>query len=802
MASVDYNARVRKARQNGYSDAEIIAYLAKTDPKVKAAITSGYKPSEIIKFIAPSKAAPRTRGTGISAVDTAIDNAYEVLMGIPEGAYNLAAMVTDPISGMIFGEDAVKQAQAQRRAITDKASRTYVSQPRPLARNLGQSIAPGAAVSRTAALAAPVVSKIPVVGDAAAQILNATARGGIGVKGTSVPKTVGLKVVGGGTSGASTAALMGEDPVEGALYGAGIPVLGTVFKKLVGGGVDLFRMSKVKAGKILRDALGKDVEAAKAAFAQLSPDDQRLAQQVLIDAGVEPSPFFGVGKIVADQIDPDTPARILKQQEAARNARLAGISGGADATAQRAAAEAGRREVSTATGPARDAALARANVAGTTVPAAETLANAARQRADEMTASGFVPRMRGLEDRSRGQIDAAFQNPEFFTQGGPINRTGAIAEGAGQRADNAINAQIGLRDVARDMEDVVADLAAEGMQPLRVAPIVQQLRSMAGQPGTRADELQRGTLRGLADKLQGLADNNGVIDARDLYQIRKTGLNDIVDTLLSGRQPGSGTKERTASLLTSARAMIDDAIEGSGGKNWKDYLARTRQGFETVNRQKLAGQGAQLAKDSPDEFIALMRGDRPKMVEDVMGTGQFDIAGMALADPRRYNAMKMSANELENLNRMTELQSRGETAGGNLLFKEQPSFLSRGIRSVIGAKFPSVAYAGQGLNQTQRALMAPEVQKQLATAYESGPNMAKAMNEFPTATRVSEQVQQISPTARNVMAQQFASPPTIGSEFGFPEIDPDSGEPLVDIDFSEGYPVPIYGRISRNMMRR
>jgi hypothetical protein len=802
MASVDYNARVRKARQNVYSDAEIIAYLAKTDPKVKAAITSGYKPSEIIKFIAPSKAAPRTRGTGISAVDTAIDNAYEVLMGIPEGAYNLAAMVTDPISGMIFGEDAVKQAQAQRRAITDKASRTYVSKPRPLARNLGQSIAPGAAVTSTTKVLAPLASKLPVVGDAAAQILNATARGGIGVKGTSVPKTVGLKVVGGGTSGASTAALMGEDPVEGALYGAGIPVLGTVFKKLVGGGVDLFRMSKVKAGKILRDALGKDVEAAKAAFAQLSPNDQRLAQQVLIDAGVEPSPFFGVGKIVADQIDPDTPARILKQQETARNARLADISGGADATAQRAAAEAGRREVSTATGPARDAALARANVAGTTVPAAETLANAARQRADEMTASGFVPRMRGLEDRSRGQIDAAFQNPEFFTQGGPINRTGAIAEGAGQRADNAINAQIGLRDVARDMEDVVADLAAEGMQPLRVGPIVQQLRSMAGQPGTRADELQRGTLRGLADKLQGLADNNGVIDARDLYQIRKTGLNDIVDTLLSGRQPGSGTKERTASLLTSARAMIDDAIEGSGGKDWKDYLVRTRQGFETVNRQKLAGEGAQLAKKSPNEFIDLMKGDRDDIVEGAMGTGQFDIAGMALADPRRYNAMKMSADELQNLNRMTELQSRGETAGGNLLFKEQPSFLSRGIRSVIGAKFPSVAYAGQGLNQTQRALMAPEVQKQLATAYESGPNMARAMNEFPTATRVSEQVQQISPTARNVMAQQFASPPTIGSEFGFPEIDPDSGEPLVDIDFSEGYPVPIYGRISRNSMRR
>lgn len=769
-----------------------------TNAQVKAKILEQF-PESGKQRVAP----PRTRGTGIGAVDTALDNVNEIIMGIPSGAYNLAAMVTDPISGAIFGKDAVKQAQAQRRAFGDTVSRNLVTQPRPLARVLGESIAPGAAVTRTAKMLAPVVSKIPVVGDVGAKVLNATASGGIGVRGTSVPKTVALKVAGGSASGASTAALMGLDPVEGALFGAGIPVLGTVFKKLVGGGVDLFRMPKVKAGKILRESLGKNTEAAKAAFASLSPDDQRLAQQVLIDAGIEPSPFFGVGKIVASQIDPDATKRILAQQAAARNARMADISGGGNATAQRAAAEAGRRDVSTATGPARDAALTRANIAGTTVPAAETLANAARQRADEMTASGFVPRMRGLEDRSRGQIDAAFQNPEFFTQGGPINRTGAIAEGAGQRADDAIAAQIGLRNTARDMEDIVADLAAEGMTPLRVAPIVQQLRSMAGQPGTRADELQRGALTGLADKLEGLANPNGIIDARDLYQIRKTGLNDIVDTLLSGRQPGSGTKERTASLLTSARGMIDDAIEGAGGKGWKDYLVRTRQGFETVNRQKLAGQGAQLAQKSPNEFIDLMKGNRDDIVEGAMGTGQYDIAGMALADPRRYNAMKMTADELATLNKMTDLQSLGETAGGKLLTKEQPGYLSRGIRAVVGAKFPAVAFAGQGLNQIQKAVMSPKVQKELAQAYQSGPNMLAALNEIPTAVRMSDQVrQQLNPTARNVMAQQFALPSSLGAQYGFPDFDPETGEPLIDIDNSQGYPAPIYGKVSRNMMRR
>jgi hypothetical protein len=786
-------------------EAALMKADAAGDDAAAREIAAEIKRARTIKNTQKRVAPPRTRGTGIGAVDTAIDTAYETLMGIPEGAYNAAAMITDPISSLIFGEDVVKQAQAQRRAITDKASRTYVSQPRPLARELGRTVAPAAAVTRAATLAAPLASKLPVVGDAASKFLASTASGGIGVKGGSRAGRVALRAAGGGTSGASTAALMGQDPGEGFLYGAGIPILGSIIKRIGGKAVDLRRMPAVKAGQIIRESLGKNVDAAKAAFAKLSPSDQRLAQQVLISAGVEPSPFFGIGKIVAREIDPDTPARILAQQEAARNARMASLGGGETATTRRGAAEVARREVSELTGPARDEALARANVAGQAVPAAEALASAARRRADEITASGFVPRMRGLEERAGEQAAIMGDKPALFPNMERIQQTRGISGAAGQRADAAINAQIGLRGVARDMEDAVADLAAEGMQPLRVSPIVQQLRSMAGQPGTRADKLQRTTLTRLATELEGLADANGVIDARDLYQIRKTGLNDIVDRLLGSRaQPSSGTKERTASLLTSLRPMIDDAIEGAGGANWKDYLVRTRQGFETVNRQELSAAGAKMVKENPDEFIALMRGERPDVVEGIMGKGarQYDITGLALSDPRRYNAMKMSADELQNLNRMTDLASLGETAGGNLLTKEQPSYLSRGIRGVVGAKFPAVAFAGQGLNQVQRAIMSPKVQQELAQAYQSGPNMAAAMNEFPTATRVTEQVQQINPTARNVMAQQFGPTPTMGEEYGFPEIDPESGEPLIDIDYSEGYPVPIYGRVSRNMMRR
>jgi hypothetical protein len=717
-------------------------------------------------------------------------------MGVPSGAYNLAAMVTDPISGMIFGKDAVKQAQGHRRAFGDAVSRNLVTTPRPLARSLGESIAPGAVVTRTAKVLAPLAPKIPVIGDAVSKVLKSTASGGVGVKSTSIPKKVALQVAGGSASGASTAALMGQDPVEGALYGAGIPVLGTVFKKLVGGGVDLFRMSKVKAGKILREALGKDVEAAKAAFASLAPDDQRLAQQVLIDAGIEPSRFFGVGKIVADQIDPDATKRILDAQEAARNARLADISGGADETARRAAANVERRAVNEATGPARETALGNIKETNVAVSEAERLANAARLQAGEQ--SDLARRMTFGAERAEtrlGQMDDL--GDAFDPQA--VSRERGVAGAMTQRGEQAAQQAIDLRQQARDIDDIVAELAAENRKPLLAAPLITTLRQQAGAEGVRTSSARRALLK-LASQIEGAADQNGMLNPYDLYTLRKEASDIVEKYVASSAQPSTGSKKRAAGLVIGFKNAVDEAL----GPEFKDYLVQHQLGMQKVNVQELAARGAQLAEGSPDEFIALMNRKRPEIVEDVYGKGtnQFDIAGMALADPRRYNAMMMSAKELETLNKMTDLQSLGETAGGKLLTKEQPGFLSRIIRAGVGLKFPSVAFAGQQLNQTQKAFMSPRVQKELADAYRSGPNMMAAMNELPTAARISEQVQRLNPTARNVMAQQFALPSSLGAQYGFPDFDPETGEPLVDIDNSQGYPAPIYGKISRNQMRR
>lgn len=579
---------------------------------------------------------------------------------------------------------------------------------------------------------------------------------------------LGQRMVGGAIAGAGGAALTGQDVGEGAVFGAGLPIVASVVKRVAGKAVDLTKLPRQKAAQIIRESLGANEDAARAAFAQLSPDDQRLARQVLVDAGVEPRAFMGLGADV-ERLKPDEVAAVLERQAAERSGRLAAAGGGATATERRAASELARQGVSEATSPLREGALQRANVAGQAVPAAEQLAALARQQADEQ--SGFARRMIFGADRAEtalGQMDdlGDVLNPEA------INRQRGLAGAMTQRGEAAAQSAIGLRQQARDMEDVVADLAAKGMQPLRVAPIVNQLRSMAAAPGTRADKLQRSTLVKLAGELEGLADENGVIDARDLYQIRKTGLNDIVDRLLGSRaQPSSGTKERTASLLTSIRPMIDDAIEGAGGTDWKDYLARTRQGFEAVNRQELASTAAKLAEERPDEFIALMRGERPKIVEDIMGPGtkQYDIAGMALADPKRYVALKQSADELNTLNRMAQLGREGSYAASELAYRERPSFLTRGLTGM--ALFPSAParIAAQGAEMATAGYMAPRVQQEMAKAFMSGQNAMSLMNQYPTSLQMSEAVSRMSPQTRNFIAQLMRGLSVAPSETNYPE---------------------------------
>lgn len=710
MAPTSYQEKIREARRNGYSDAEIIKYLAATDPRVKDAVDTGYKPTEILNFISPpKKAAPRNRGTGIGAIDTTLDVINEALIGIPEGAYNAAAMITDPISSLIFGDDVVKQAQTQRKKAVDTVSRKLTTQSRPVAREFGRMVGPVAAITRTANLVAPILQKAPVVGDALARIATATGSGGVG-SGRTAAQTAKLtrfqrakqlteRSIGGGISGASTAGLMGEDVLEGAGYGAGLPVVLNVLKRLGSPVVDFFRpgytMAKGKAAEILRRAFADDIDAVRAEFAKLSPDDKRMAERFLVDVKIEPRAVFGIGKAAQEQTETgaNIMGRKLESEAAARTASLADISGGVDATARRQAIDLGRSAVSATTTPIREAALQR-----------------------------------------RG--------------------------------------------------------------PVAVDPIVTALRSQADSEGIKTSAA-RGALLRLAKNIENGADTYGFISPDNLYTIRKEAGDTIEKLVSSKQQPSSGSKKRTAGIVIGFKNIVDNAL----GPEFKNYLTRHREGMSVMDRQELAAEAANLADTSSNQFTRLMRGGRDATVDDVMGRGtnQYDIRNLEITDPRRYAALTNAAKDFEALDRIDVLRNEGVGAAGKVIRNETPNYITRGFGYLMNTPAAPIAVAAEGARRAQTGYLMPRVEKELVNAFASAPRMGELIDTFPARQIASEEVSRAPAGVRNVMAQQFGPTPTLGSEFDFPEFNPESGEPLVDIDFSEGYPVPIYGTLPKDM---
>jgi hypothetical protein len=190
-----------------------------------------------------------------------------------------------------------------------------------------------------------------------------------------------------------------------------------------------------------------------------------------------------------------------------------------------------------------------------------------------------------------------------------------------------------------------------------------------------------------------------------------------------------------------------------------------------------------------------MGGERPQMVEDIMGKGtrQYDIGGMALADPQRYLALQQSAQELQTLNRMRELGQSGAQAASEIIGRERP-FLARNLTRMGLAPFPPARIATEGGEMALAAFMRPRVRERLANAFVSGPAMREAMEQYPTSFRVSEQVSRAPAGVRNIMAQGLVRPLTAD----FPEIDPETGEELIEVTFDEyGRPTPVYGRVTR-----
>jgi len=754
------------------------------------------------------QAKPRQRGLtfrGNEPLTTTIDVINEALLGGVEGAYNLGALLTDPIAGLFATPEQMEAARAQRRNFFAEASRNLATQERPIAREIGRVLAPAGAVGRGATIAAPVIRTFvtragaPKAAQSLERVVAAAGTGGIGSGRTAtqtaaMPRLqrlgqLGERVVGGTAGGAATAALSGQDllgTIEGGAYGAGLPIVGSVLKRVAGFAGDITKLPRQKAAEIIRKSLGENLEEARLAFANMDPNDRRLAEQVLLDSGIEPDTFYGLGRVAQEQLQPPgvNPMRVaLEEQAAAREAQLAEAAGGLTAEEVRAATREGRKAVTEAMRPTREAMYERSGIASQVVPEAERRAQALAAEGAEQSA--LARRMAFGAERAETRLGQLDDLGDAFDPSA-VARERGIAGAMGQRAEQAAEGAIGARAGAEEMYDLVDALAAQGMRPMRAPDLIGSLRALERDPMIVAGSLEERTIRNVIRQIQKATDANGMLIPEALGKIRRSGINDVVNRLstqMGGVPSRGGTPEAAQDTVLRMRKMIDDTLRrGGAGDLVDEFIQGSERGYAAVNRQQLSGEALRLYQEAPEEFLRLAGGQRPKVVGKFMGGGpENEQLAVAFADdPAGLAALQRVAQEQIDFNRMRELRASGALPAGDILRRSKSNLGERAFAAATLSAMPSLRIGAVGAEETVKNLMTPFVQRQIGQAFTSGPAMRDILNTFRGKARISEQLSRLPASVRNAFVQQLIQQ-NIGpvSSQNLPEIDvPGADQPF------------------------
>jgi hypothetical protein len=601
-------------------------------------------------------------------------------------------------------------------------------------------LVPTAAAVRTGAAAAPTLT---------ARALDLAARG-----------------AGGAIQGATAATMTNPDDIgAGTVIGALIPTAGVELAKGVGNKLaELYDFAKgtgagQRAADIIRKAAGADLSHVIDVLKNARTGDtarQALARDGMTGKNIDT--LFAVGGKIEKGAGASEFGVITDKQAAAAKGTLAAAAGGPNATAAAQAADAARFKLNADTGPVRATALTRANVGGEQIPPLQAEAAAQRALAAKETARarGLGPlAQRTANDRQvLGSVDPEVYNYEAVTPTAErlvaspsgvtqevLNRAGVTAGRAEEGLSNAAQGSLAAGEAARTAESKAADLKTQGLNVLNHNEMVNTLDAMANTVGDRANTPRKAVLTNLSQKLRDLVDvNGGVLDAKDLYEFRKTTVNDTISKMLAGENVvGKAARKRTADMISEINPLIDKAIEKAGGTGWTDYLKTYASGAREIERQQMAAKAAELYGVDPRKFADLMEGNSPKTVRKMFGPGSYDInARMVPGEgaPSRLPAMQEIAADVRRGETIATAAERGAHEAQRVLEK-QTSIPAQTLVAVGRSLLPKIFI----LDDFAKALTAQNIDKKveaaLVKAFQSGKNASDMLALVPTKDRIA-----------------------------------------------------------------
>lgn len=612
------------------------------------------------------------------------------------------------------------------------------------------------------AIAAPLAKFIP----AAAPLAQAIRTGGFS------GGNIATRAAGGATlGGASSAIINPEEAGTGALIGAAVPLVAPpviqALAKSSGFLKDAFtgQLAAVKAGKISRDVAGDQIAAIRAALAA-APDDLTAAQAT---AGVQKNAFQALGAFANKT---DEMSLKLKQQADADIALLQRMAEGGNQTEMRRAYESSIKRLNQLTADMRNVELQAANQAAQTTnrlaPQLQqreaSMINALRQgmpapvpaplsggliqgtvtgpaRTGQSTVAAGTEALqranvaddaarRLMVSRSRGARGVMSEGPVPGVDDRKIERANRfVSEQWQETSDTFANIARQRRSEADFLERQIGSLEDYGLRPLDANSIVGAIDAKLSAPGTRASSNVVKVLEAIKGDIANLTQKGGgVIDAHDLYTLRKEGINERIAQIMGQTDPKISAKV-TRRVLEDIRPLIDDAIEtaaGPGGPGWKNYLKTYSQNMQAIDQKAMAAEAAKLFKDTPQEYIRLVRGDNTDAVEAIFGPGSYDI----------FKEMGSKMPTLEKLASRIEDTATMEIAAGKGK-DELAAAIERAGRTfprLRNTLNPKITFANLTMDELEGKL-GPKVAAKLKSGMVSGKSALEMLNTLPAVER-------------------------------------------------------------------
>lgn len=758
----EYSAKIAQARSAGYSDAQIAQYLAADSAvgqKIKTAKAAGYSDADIITHLGgPAAKAPATPpSSGIPGPRSpSLADWGQSLMSPVTGLIRGVANYTDP--AIIAATEALGIPGAREAAARNKAAYERTG-GRFLGGKVGEFAGETAVLAPVGgALAAPVkvlAKAAPAVAPYVAPVIAGLETGGFrtGMKPTSAGGEVVNALVRAGTgaaTGAATSALSGKDAASGAGIGAALPIVGVPFGKAVIGVTDFLKRSGSDiAATVVQKALGPNapdvinlLNSAPKGMTAKQFLAQDAVQTQLRAMGVE-NPQVIVGLASAIEQGPKGMlafAPILERQAQARTNLLAAQAGGTTQTEALTAQEVAKDKLNALLAPEREAALGAANIGGKYIP---NLQAQAQQFGQE--AAGAVDKVRTMMPFSEKMAEQGINpNMKKYVGSAPYDVLQTDAQRKAQyyaaRAENLGTDEaarsLTMGKASRDATQIAANLAEAGLKPLETNTLTSRLSQMLKDKQYAGnDEVSQSVRKVLSNIKEWAADNTGIIDADALYSIRKNSVNAAIKDLLKGADP-SVQREAAAAVMAKINPLIDDAIESAGGKGWRDYLTAYSTGMKDIERRQLSAKAMQMLKKSPNDFVELVRGEKPEIVKGFFDAGNFDIAKQMGAEmgPSRLPGLQKVAGQLELNTRAEQLATQGAGAALDILKKDRT--IPATVLSFVGtAMQPKLAAAARLANAVKDLHVSPKVEAELVSSFKTGKSLAELLARVPAAQR-------------------------------------------------------------------